>query len=65
MLNYNDIDTLFNENSIDIVIHLAGLKSVGESISNPMNYYNNNLKNYGSNSKNIKETLSYILNRDK
>jgi len=43
MLNYNDIDTLFNENSIDIVIHLAGLKSVGESISNPMNYYNNNL----------------------
>ena len=26
---------------------------------------NNNLKNYGSNSKNIKETLSYILNRDK
>jgi Mn-containing catalase len=24
-----------------------------------------NLKKYGSNSKNIKETLDYILNRDK
>ena len=26
---------------------------------------NKNLKKYGSNSKNIKETLNYILNRDK
>ena len=26
---------------------------------------NKNLKEYGSNSKNIKETLDYILNRDK
>ena len=26
---------------------------------------NKNLKKYGSNSKNIKETLDYILNRDK
>ena len=43
MLNYDDIDKLFNENNIDIVIHLAGLKSVGESLTIPMHYYNNNL----------------------
>ena len=43
LLNINDLDKLFNNNNIDIVIHLAGLKSVGESVSNPIYYYENNL----------------------
>ena len=43
LLNINKIDYLFKYNNIDIVIHLAGLKSVGESISNPIYYYENNL----------------------
>ena len=43
LLSYNDLNNLFNDYQIDIVIHLAGLKSVGESVLNPLNYYNNNL----------------------
>lgn len=34
---------VFKEYSIDAVIHFAGLKSVGESVENPMKYYNNNV----------------------
>jgi len=29
--------------SVDAVIHLAGLKSVGESVANPLEYYENNI----------------------
>jgi UDP-glucose 4-epimerase len=43
LLNHDEIDKLFKEYQIDIVIHLAGLKSVGESVSEPLKYYNNNL----------------------
>jgi len=43
LLNYHDLENLFKDYKIHIVIHLAGLKSVGESIINPLNYYNNNL----------------------
>lgn len=39
----SDLDNLFQNNKIDIVIHLAGYKSVGESITDPILYYNNNL----------------------
>jgi UDP-glucose 4-epimerase len=35
--------TIFKENKIDVVIHFAGLKSVAESISQPIHYYNNNI----------------------
>lgn len=34
---------IFAENSIDCVIHLAGLKAVGESVQNPIRYYRNNI----------------------
>jgi len=34
---------IFSENSIDAVIHFAGLKAVGESVAKPMMYYDNNL----------------------
>ena len=34
---------VFEENEIETVIHFAGLKSVGESVSLPLKYYRNNL----------------------
>ena len=34
---------IFEENAIDCVIHFAGLKAVGESVSQPWRYYDNNL----------------------
>ena len=34
---------IFKENKIDAVIHFAGLKAVGESVSKPYEYYSNNL----------------------
>lgn len=34
---------IFSENNIDAVIHFAGLKAVGESVSIPLKYYENNL----------------------
>uniref|UniRef100_A0A2P2I861 UDP-glucose 4-epimerase n=1 Tax=Hirondellea gigas TaxID=1518452 RepID=A0A2P2I861_9CRUS len=34
---------VFEEHSIDVVIHFAALKSVGESIAKPLIYYSNNL----------------------
>lgn len=35
---------IFSENKIDAVIHFAGLKAVGESVREPIMYYNNNLQ---------------------
>ncbi len=37
------LDRIFSENEIDAVIHFAGLKAVGESVSKPLEYYDNNL----------------------
>lgn len=34
---------VFRENSIDAVIHFAGLKAVGESVQKPIMYYRNNI----------------------
>lgn len=34
---------IFEENKIDIVIHFAGFKAVGESVKMPLKYYRNNL----------------------
>ena len=34
---------IFKENKIDAVIHFAGFKAVGESVSLPLKYYRNNL----------------------
>lgn len=34
---------IFRENRIDTVIHFAGLKAVGESVDNPLQYYQNNV----------------------
>jgi len=37
------LDDVFEEHGIACVIHLAGLKAVGESVSKPLEYYSNNL----------------------
>ena len=34
---------IFAEHDIDAVIHFAGLKAVGESVAEPMKYYDNNV----------------------
>ncbi|MGB4158033.1 MAG: UDP-glucose 4-epimerase GalE, partial [Caldicoprobacterales bacterium] len=43
LLDYEALDTIFKEESIDGVIHFAGLKAVGESVSIPLRYYHNNI----------------------
>ena len=40
------MEKIFSENEIDAVIHFAGLKAVGESVSMPLEYYDNNI--YGT-----------------
>jgi UDP-glucose 4-epimerase len=40
----NKVKKIFSDNKIDAVIHFAGLKAVGESVSKPLEYYDNNLK---------------------
>lgn len=37
------LQEIFDNNKIDGVIHLAGLKAVGESVTKPLEYYYNNL----------------------
>ena len=37
------LEKIFNENKIDIVIHFAGYKAVGESTLKPFMYYRNNI----------------------
>ncbi|MBO4766283.1 MAG: UDP-glucose 4-epimerase GalE [Lachnospiraceae bacterium] len=34
---------LFSEQSIEAVVHFAGMKAVGESVAKPLQYYSNNL----------------------
>lgn len=41
--DYHLLHKVFEENKIDAVIHLAGYKAVGESVSNPAKYYENNI----------------------
>ncbi len=43
LLDKAAIETIFNENDIDAVIHFAGLKAVGESVAQPIRYYHNNI----------------------
>ena len=37
------LDALFSQYSIDAIMHFAGLKAVGESCTNPLLYYQNNV----------------------
>ena len=44
LCNPHEVEALFtNYPGIDAVIHFAGLKSVGESVEKPLEYYSNNL----------------------
>ncbi|HBL83566.1 MAG: UDP-glucose 4-epimerase GalE [Clostridiales bacterium GWF2_38_85] len=43
LLDYLALDRIFCENKIDSVIHFAGFKAVGESVSKPLEYYHNNI----------------------
>ncbi len=44
MLDAAAMERIFSENKIDAVIHFAGLKAVGESVSKPWMYYQNNIE---------------------
>ncbi|MBE7042394.1 MAG: UDP-glucose 4-epimerase GalE [Ruminococcaceae bacterium] len=37
------VEQIFKEQNIDVVIHFAGLKAVGESVTMPIRYYENNI----------------------
>jgi len=39
----NKLDEVFVKHNIDVVIHFAGFKAVGESVAKPLDYYENNL----------------------
>ena len=41
--DYSALKKVFEENSIDSIIHFAGLKAVGESVRMPLEYYSNNI----------------------
>lgn len=41
--NAEELEKVFQQNKIDAVIHLAGLKSVSDSIIKPIEYYQNNV----------------------
>ena len=38
-----DVQQFFAENTIDGIIHFAAFKAVGESVDNPLDYYENNI----------------------
>lgn len=44
--NLSDINSVFKENNIDVVVHFAAFSQVGESVQNPQKYYYNNV--YGT-----------------
>ena len=43
LLDIDALKSIFSKYTIDAVIHFAGLKSVGESVSIPLHYYHNNI----------------------
>ena len=43
LLDYDALEDVFKKAHYDAVIHFAGLKAVGESVSKPLFYYHNNM----------------------
>ncbi|MEH7159409.1 UDP-glucose 4-epimerase GalE [Neobacillus drentensis] len=43
LLDQSGLEDVFKNHSIEAVIHFAGLKAVGESVSIPLHYYHNNI----------------------
>ena len=38
-----ELEKVFSRNTFDAIVHFAGLKSVGQSVSHPLEYYSNNI----------------------
>ncbi len=43
LTDLTSLESLFEENKIDAIIHFAAFKAVGESVEEPLKYYRNNL----------------------
>lgn len=43
LLEHEKLEFIFSEHPIEAVIHFAGYKAVGESVSKPLSYYHNNI----------------------
>lgn len=43
LLDEQKLDDVFKKHAVDAVIHFAGLKAVGESVTKPLQYYENNI----------------------
>ncbi len=43
ILDRDALNSIFEENDIDAIIHFAGFKAVGESVQKPLEYYWNNI----------------------
>ncbi len=43
LLDRDALDAIFTDHAVSAVIHFAGLKAVGESVSIPLKYYHNNI----------------------
>ncbi len=43
LLDRDFVQSVFDKEKIDAVIHFAGLKAVGESVAKPLEYYHNNI----------------------
>lgn len=43
LLDKEGLEGVFQKESVDAVIHFAGLKAVGESVAKPLEYYHNNI----------------------
>jgi UDP-glucose 4-epimerase len=41
--NHDSLARIFSEHDITAVVHFAGLKAVGESVADPLSYYDNNV----------------------
>ena len=41
--NTDALNQIFDKESVECVIHFAGLKAVGESVVKPLEYYDNNI----------------------
>ena len=41
--DFDELEYIFKENDFNGVIHFAGFKAVGESVLNPLKYYENNI----------------------
>ena len=45
VLDRDAMEKIFTDRNIDRVIHFAGFKAVGESVTKPIEYYHNNIEN--------------------